>query len=228
MNFTTFVALLLLSTQCVADNLKLSLQHIESEWAVIYYKTPEKDKEDAYERLLDKTVNLSKQFPNEAEPLAWQAILKANYAAHVDAIGALEAIKEARDLLQAAIHINPNVMDGSAYVTLGTLYYMAPKWPIAFGDDEKAKEMLETALKINPAGIDSNYFFGDFLLTQGQPTEAVKYFEKAAKAPARKEQMFADNQLKTEAQNALKKALNQQQAKGNELFLSLFNSSSIK
>ena len=48
-----------------------------------------------------------------------------------------------------AIEINPQAMDGSAYVTLGTLYYMAPKWPIGFGDEATAQKMLQTALKIN-------------------------------------------------------------------------------
>lgn len=228
MKFTTFVALLLLSTQSVADNLTVSLQQIESEWASIYYQTPKQKKGEAYRRLLDKTITLSKQFPKKAEPLFWQAVLKATYADHQDAVDALEAISEARDLLLLAIQINPKTMDGSAYVTLGTLYYMAPKWPIAFGDNDKAKKMLETALKINPDGIDANYFFGDFLLTNDQPAEAIKYFERAIKTPARKEQLFADNQLKEEAKNALKNALDRKQNKDKDIFLSLFNSTNLK
>lgn len=228
MRFTTFVALLLLSAQCVADNLKLSLQQIESEWALIYYQTPKKYKGDAFQRLLDRTTRLSGQFPNDAEPLFWQAVLTATHADYEDAISALESIKEAKDLLMTAIQMNPKAVDGSAYVTLGTLYYMAPKWPVAFGDTDKAREMLETALRINPNGIDSNYFFGDFLLANDQPAEAAKYFQRAANAPARKEQLFADNQLKAEAKNALKNALKQKQDKNKDVFLSLFNSNGIE
>jgi tetratricopeptide (TPR) repeat protein len=227
MKFTTFVALLLLSAQCVADTLMTSVQHIESEWASIYYQTPKTKQGDAYLRLLEKTAALTKQFPNDAEPLFWQAVVKATYADHQDAMDALEAIKEARELLLKAIQINPKTMDGSAYVTLGTLYYMAPKWPIAFGDNNEAKIMLETALKINPEGIDANYFFGDFLVSTDRPAEAIKYFEKAAKAPARKEQSFADNQLKAEAKTALKNALAKKQHKEKDIFLSLFNSENV-
>lgn len=223
MKFTTFVALLLLSAQCVADNLFDSIQHIESEWASIYYKTPKKEQGSAYKRLLDKTAILTEQFPKDAEPLFWQAVLKANYADHQAALDALEAIKEARDLLLKAIQINPKTMDGSAYVTLGTLYYMVPKWPIAFGDNDEAKKLLETALKINPEGIDSNYFFGDFLLSTDRPAEAVIYFERAANAPARKEQLYADNQLKAEAKTALRKAIDKKQHKSKDIFLSLAN-----
>lgn len=228
MRFTTFVAFLILSTQCVADSLISSLQHIESEWASIYYQTPQPKKGDAYQRLLDKTISLSKQFPNNPEPLFWQAVIKATYADHQDALTALKAIKEARDLLLAVIQMNPNTMDGSAYVTLGTLYYMVPKWPVSFGDEEKAEKMLETALKINPDGIDTNYYFGDFLLTTGRPSEAIHYLAKAAKAPARKEQLFADNQLKAEAQNAFKKTVGQLKNEEKPFFLSSLNSASIK
>lgn len=228
MKFATLVALLLLSAHSVADTLSASLQSIESEWASIYYRTHKDKKADAYRQLLDKAIHLGYEYPDKAEPLFWQAVVKATYADHQDAINALASITEAKELLIKAIKINPKTMDGSAYVTLGTLYYMAPKWPIAFGDDNKAQELLETALKINPEGIDTNYFWGEFMLKTGKPAEAVKFFKKAAQAPARKEQLFADNQLKTEANIALIKATNQQQLQKESMFLSLFSSSTSK
>ena len=203
MKKTTFVALLLLSTQVFADSLQTTLLNIESEWASVYYKMPKYKQTVAYPQLLEKAVQLSSQYPNSAEPLVWQAVIKATYADHQDPISALESIHEARDLLIKAIKINPQAMKGSAYVTLGTLYYMVPKWPIAFGDDAKAREMLETALKINPEGIDTNYYYGDFLLSNDEVAEAENYFEKAAKAPARPDQSYADMRLKEEAKLAL-------------------------
>lgn len=205
MKKTTFVALLLLTNQCVADTLSDALQSIESEWAAIYYKTPKTQQGNAYRQLLNKTTTLEKQHPNAAEPIFWEAVIKATYADHQGAVSALSLVGEAKELLQKAISINPQTMEGSAYVTLGTLYYMVPKWPIGFGDDDKAKNLLETALKINPKGIDSNYYYGDYLLSMDRPEEAKKYFENAANAPARAEQSFADNQLKAEAQKALNK-----------------------
>jgi tetratricopeptide (TPR) repeat protein len=205
MKKTTFVALLLLSSQCVADSFGNALQAIESEWAAIYYKTPKTRQGVAYQQLLEKTTQLRKQHPSAAEPIFWEAVIKATSADSHGALSALSLINEAKELLQKAISINPHAMDGSAYVTLGTLYYMVPKWPIAFGDNDKAKTLLETALKINPTGIDSNYYYGDFLVSQNQSEEAKKYFENAINAPARPEQAFADSQLKTEAQKALDK-----------------------
>ena len=223
-----FVVLLLLSTQCFAEDLKTSLKNIEAEWASIYYSTPKSKQGEAYLQLLDKTVNLARQYPNAAEPIFWQAVVTATYADQQDAFSALNAIQEARDLLIKAIKIDPETMSGSAYVTLGTLYYMVPKWPISFGDDDAAKQMLETALKINPDGIDSNYFYGEFLMLHNKPNDAAVYFERATAAPARTEQLYADNQLKAEAKLALKNTQNRKISGEKGIFLSLFNSASAK
>lgn len=223
-----FVVLLLLSTQCLADKLEDALKSIETEWASIYYSTPKDKQGPAFAQLLDKAINLTKQYPNAAEPIFWQAVVKATYADHQDAFSALSAIDEARDLLLKVIKIDPKTMRGSAYVTLGTLYYMVPKWPISFGDDNAAKEMLETALKINPDGIDANYFYGEFLLLHNKPSDAALYFERATTAPTRTDQLYADNQLKEEARLALKHTHERKISGEKSIFLSLFNSASAK
>lgn len=223
-----FVVLLLLSTQCLAENLEDSLKNIEAEWASIYYSFPKNKQEPAFVQLLDKTTNLVRQYPDAAEPLFWQAVVKATYADHQDAFSALSTINEARDLLVKAIKINPETMSGSAYVTLGTLYYMVPKWPVSFGNDDAAKQMLEIALKINPNSIDANYFYGEFLMLHNKPNDAARYFEKATAAPVRAEQLYADNQLKEEAKLALKNTKNRKISGEKSIFLSLFNTASSK
>lgn len=228
MKKTTFVALLLLSTQCLAEDLKPSVEAIESEWASIYYKLPQNKQEAAYDALLTKAEQLADQFPNTAEPLFWQALVIATHAELQDGFTALKAIHKARDLLLESIKINPETANGSAYVTLGTLYYMVPSWPIAFGDKEKAEKLFQAALKVNPNSIDGNYFYGDFLLANNNTKEAQKYFEKALSAPSRKEQLFADNKLKDEVKLALVNTKNRKINGVKSTFLSLFNSASLK
>ncbi len=218
-----FVVLLVLSNQGFAEPLKEASNAIETEWASIYYSHPKSKQGDAYIRLLDKAADLSRQYPDAAEPLFWQAVLKASYADQQDAFSALSAILEARDLLIKAIKIDPKTMGGSAYVTLGTLYYMAPVWPISFGDDLAAQQMLEIALKINPVSIDANYFYGEFLMRHNRPDDAVLYFERATAAPARVEQIYADSQIKAEARIALKNTQERKISSEKGQFLSLFN-----
>ena len=41
-----------------------------------------------------------------------------------------------------------------------------PGFPVGFGDDKKAKELLKKALEINPNGIDPNYFYAEFLFDE--------------------------------------------------------------
>ncbi|MEQ1557524.1 MAG: tetratricopeptide repeat protein [Methyloglobulus sp.] len=226
MKKTTIVALLLLSLNCFADDLNPSSLAIESQWASIYYKMPKGRQEAAYDALLDKATQLSKRFPNQAEPLFWQAVILATNAELKDGLSALESINKAKDLLVEAINIDPKTANGSAYVTLGTLYYMVPKWPIAFGDNEKAEEMFQAALKINPNGIDANYFYGDFLSANRKTKQAQHYFEKALAAPSRQEQIFADTKLKDQVKIALANTKNTKINGVKHAFLSLLHSAS--
>jgi tetratricopeptide (TPR) repeat protein len=229
MKNTTFVALLLLTNQCWADVLPDSMQAVESEWASIYYNAPKQSQASAYEELLKKIQQLKN--PGQAQKadlLYWQAVLIATRAELQDGFNALKSINKAKDLLDEAIKINPQTANGSAYVVLGTLYYMVPKWPIAFGDNEKARQMFQQALKINPNGIDANYFYGDYLLSNNQAVQAQHYFEKALEAPIRKHQAMADSRLKNEVKLALQNAKNRKINSGKNSFFSLFNSASAK
>lgn len=229
MKNTTFVALLLLASQCWADTPPDSMQAVESEWASIYYTTPKQSQASAYEALLKKIEQLQDQGQaQKADLLYWQAVLIATRAELQDGFNALKSIKKAKDLLDEALQINPQTANGSAYVVLGTLYYMVPKWPIAFGDNEKAQQMFQQALKINPKGIDTNYFYGDYLLGNNQATQAQHYFEKALAAPIRKNQAMADNRLKSEVKLALQNTKNRKINSGKNAFFSLFNSASAK
>jgi Tfp pilus assembly protein PilF len=96
-------------------------------------------------------------------------------------------------------------MQGSAYTSLGTLYFKVPGWPVGFGDEEKAEELLSKALTLNPDGIDPNYFYGEFLLEQKRYEEAEKALLKAQQAPARPNRELADSGRQEEIQVALLK-----------------------
>ena len=143
---------------------------------------------------------------NSAEVLTWEAIILSTYAGVSGGLSALGYVEEAKEKLDKAKEINPNVLNGSIYTSLGSLYYQVPGWPVSFGDDDKAKENLNKALTINPNGIDPNYFYGDFLLSNGKYKEAINYFEKALKAPKRPGREIADKGRVIEIKNKLLEA----------------------
>ncbi|MDW1892551.1 hypothetical protein R7O12_25450, partial [Vibrio sp. Vb1574] len=118
-------------------------------------------------------------------------------------LGALSLAKEAKSLLEGVIATSPQTLDGSAYTSLGSLYYKVPGWPIGFGDDDKAEEMLKKALEINPKGIDPNYFYGDFLAEEGRDKEAKVYLTRAMQASPRPDRPLADKGRKLEIEATL-------------------------
>jgi tetratricopeptide (TPR) repeat protein len=169
------------------------LLSIQQAWAKVNYETPAGDpREQAFEQLEKRAEGFVKQHPDRAEALIWEGIIESSHAGAKGGLGALGLAKEARGNLEAALKINPGALDGSAYTSLGTLYYKVPGFPLGFGDHDKARQMLKKALELNPNGIDPNYFYADFLFEQKQYADALKYLERAAKAPPRPGREAAD------------------------------------
>ncbi len=175
------------------DSMMEKITYLQNEWARIKYQIPDKEKQlSTIHKLEEQAEQLTNQYPNFAEPKIWQGIILSTDAGIVKGLSALSKVKKAKQLFEASLKQNPRALDGSAYASLGSLYYQVPGWPVAFGNDEKAKENLNTALEINPQGIDPNYFYGDFLLQNNQPQEAKKFFKRALLAPDRSGRALAD------------------------------------
>jgi len=169
------------------------LLSIQQSWAKVNYETPAGDaRAQAFDQLEKRAEKFTQQHPGRAEALIWEAIIESSYAGAKGGLGALGLAKEARGNLEAALKLNPNALDGSAYTSLGTLHYKVPGFPVGFGDHDKARKLLKKALEINPNGIDPNYFYGEFLYEEGEYAQALQYLDKAAKAAPRPGRELAD------------------------------------
>ncbi|MDQ7073058.1 MAG: hypothetical protein Q9N32_05705 [Gammaproteobacteria bacterium] len=124
--------------------------------------------------------------------MTWRGIINSTYAGVKGGLGAMKYAKASKADLEKALKLNDKALHGSAYISLGILYNKVPGWPIGFGDDDKAKTLLEKGLALNPDGIDSNYFYADFLAEQNNYKEAEQYLLKAQQAPARPNRTIAD------------------------------------
>ena len=129
----------------------------------------------------------------------------SSFAGAKGGLGALGLAKKARASLEAALEIDPDALEGSAYTSLGTLYHKVPGFPLGFGSDKKARRFLLQALEIDPNGIDPNYFYGEFLLDEKQFAEARKYLERALAASPRPGRPIADQGRRREIQVLLQK-----------------------
>jgi tetratricopeptide (TPR) repeat protein len=178
---------------------------LQREWEVIQYQSAAGDRERQFEALAVKAHQLSESYPTNSEPLVWEGIIASSWAGAKGGIGALGLVKQAKVLYEKAIRIDGNVLDGSAYNSLGVLYYKVPGWPLGFGDKDKAAELLQKALSINPNGIDPNYFYADYLVETRQGDKAVPYLERALQAPPRPGRQIADSGRREEARQLLAK-----------------------
>ncbi|RYF83737.1 MAG: hypothetical protein EOO29_02220 [Comamonadaceae bacterium] len=195
-------ALPLAARAAPVDDAVAELQH---DWEVIRYQTSAAEREKRFEALSAKAHKVSEAFPGRAEPLVWEGIVVSSVAGEKGGLGALGLVKQAKALYESAIAINGDVLDGSAYNSLGVLYYKVPGWPVGFGDKAKARELLQKALNLNPKGIDPNFFYGEYLVETKQPDQAVSYLDKALQAPARPGRQIADMGRKEEARALLDK-----------------------
>lgn len=179
---------------------------LQQQWAVVKYQTAEKEREKAFEQLAAQAKQVAQQHPQDPEVLVWEAIILSTYAGEKGGFGALGLVKEAKALLEQAEKIDPNVLNGSVYTSLGSLYYQVPGWPIGFGNDDKAEKYLKKALQLAPDSIDANFFYGDYLLEEGRYQEAVTALEKALNAPTRPGREVADAGRRDEIKAKLEQA----------------------
>ncbi len=179
------------------------IKHLQDRWAEINYQMEGKAQEAAFDALTNEANALVASDPAAPDLLIWSGIIKSTYAGAKGGLGALSLAKESKADLEKAMGINANALQGSVYTSLGALYYSVPGWPVGFGDDDKAEELLKQALVLNPDGIDSNYFYGSFLIEQKRFAEARTYLEKAQKSQPRSGRALADSGRQQEITAAL-------------------------
>lgn len=199
--FLIFV--LLFINKCFAiENEYIKLQ---DRWSTINYTIKEDNKEKEFSNLLNEANDIVNKSNNSVESLIWRGIIKSSYANVKGGLGALSIAESSKEDFEKAISINGNALEGAAYTSLGVLYFKVPSWPIGFGDDKKAKELLLKGLEINPEGIDSNYFYADYLFSERNYKDALVYIEKAKTAKNRLGREIADTGRQKEIEELIKK-----------------------
>ena len=182
------------------------IQGVKDEWETTFYTLSQDQQEPILKTLSMKADTLIQQYPDAAEAYLVAGLIQCSLAANEGGFSALGRVKKARQFVLQAMDKDPLAMDGSGYVILGNLYYRLPGWPISFGDNKVARSYLETAIRLYPEGLDANYFYGDFLLDEGNPAAALPYLEKADRAPVRALSRLSDLKLKEELKVSLKSA----------------------
>jgi len=176
------------------------VREIQSEWARLYYVDEFLNKNfRELQALSQQADKLAQQHPQNAEVLVWDAIVLSTLAEKKGGLGALGLVKQAKRQLEQAETIDPEVLGGSVYASLGSLYSKVPGWPIGFGNDKKAEQYFKKALAINPQGLDINYFFAEYLVDQGEEMLALEHIELALQAEPMVDRPVADQGRRQQA-----------------------------
>lgn len=176
-------------------------------WAHITYEVKGSSTQTkALDKLAKEAATIVARYPGQAEPLLWQGIIVSEQANRANFFHKLGLATKARDILQKAYSIDPKAAQGGAAMSLGVLYYKVPGSPLAWGDDDKAGRLLKQALALDPDGLDANYFYGDYLLDQGDKAGARTHLQKALRAPRDPNRQVWDAGRRREVRALLAKA----------------------
>ena len=199
-----------LATQALAsDNpaMDVAVARVEHEWERIKYQTPDPRAQHAQIEILARdAAAVTARYPGRAEPLIWQGIAESEHAAMSSGLSALSDAKASRRTFEQAYQIDKAALEGGAATSLGTLYYRVPGFPIGFGDKSKARQYLVEGVTLAPDGLDANYFYGDFLITQGEYAAATKVLQHALAAPSHPDRPIWDAGRRAEIRALLAKA----------------------
>lgn len=138
---------------------------------------------DDIDALAQEAGTLVKKYPGKVEPLIWEGITTSEEAGMASMLHAMSYAKAARAMLEKAYSQDPSALSAGAPTSLGVLYYRVPGFPIGFGDKKKARALLEEAVNLAPDGMDANYFYADFLMTQKEYGAADKVLKHALELP---------------------------------------------
>ncbi len=180
---------------------------IELRWEHIKYDEDGAPNQFAdIDTLAKSTAGLVQKYPGRVEPLIWEGIVTSEEAGMAGTLSAMGYAKNAKALLEQAYAKDPAALDAGAPTSLGVLYYRAPGWPLGFGDNDKARELLAQAVSLAPNGMDANYFYADFLISQHEYAAAYKVLKHALSLPPQQNRPLWDKNRRAVMRELMAKA----------------------
>lgn len=166
-----------------AQSMREGVNHIRSQWEHITYEVRGSSTQTRQLKALAVEANaLVARYPNQAEPLLWQGIVVSEQANRANILHKLAVARKAYRILSQAYQVDPNASKGGVAMSLAVLLYKVPGSPLGFGDDARAEKLLRQALRLDPKGLDANYFMADYLHDQGDDAAAATHLRRALAA----------------------------------------------
>jgi tetratricopeptide (TPR) repeat protein len=203
------VALLTGGTALASNNkaMDADIHSIELQWEHIKFtETGSPHQFTHIDTLAKYAASVAKKYPNRVEPLIWEGIVTSEEAGMAGTMSAMGYAKRAKAILEEAYKKDPSALDAGAPTSLGVLYYRVPGWPIGFGSNKQAAALLRQAVSLAPNGMDANYFYADFLMSQHDYADAYKYLKHALSLPPQKDRPLWDKNRRAVIKELMAKA----------------------
>jgi hypothetical protein len=123
-----------------------AIEAVQSAWAKALRCELERDRSSQLCALAETTAELADKHPLDAQVLLWKGVVLTGYAKSLGGLCALQLQDAAKTALEKAIELAPK--DGGAYLYLGLLYDHSPEAPYGFGNETKARMLLEKGLAL--------------------------------------------------------------------------------
>jgi len=180
---------------------------IELRWEHIkFVENGSPDQFNHIDALAKFAASLVQKYPGRVEPLIWEGIVTSEEAGMASTLSAMGYAKSAKAVLEQAYAKNPAALNAGAPTSLGVLYARVPGWPIGFGDNDKARQLLAQAVSLAPNGMDANYFYADFLMSQHEYAAAYKVLKHALSLPPQQNRPLWDKNRRAVIRELLAKA----------------------
>ncbi len=174
-----------------------------------FVATTEKEKEVIFSKGKEIGEELVKKYPNSA-PVVFEYICIIGLWADVS--GVMQAawdgvLGKMKDQTEQLYKIDETYAGAAGPMILGLLYAEAPYVPLflTWPDNDKAKELMEKALKIAPDEFGNNYHYAELMVKLKKPEVAKKYLNHILEMKPRQRLLLEDIQYQIDAKALLAK-----------------------
>jgi tetratricopeptide (TPR) repeat protein len=181
-----------LTNSARAQALEDTFSDFENRWATTVFELPIGKRDRALKSLLFEARDLADKYSDLPKAVAWHGIVANECLRNGCMSRSTRLRREARDALLKAESLDPLVLDGLVYATLGTLYSQAPTYLGGFGSKTKGIGYMWRAIVLDPEGLDANYLYAELLVDEERYRDAREVLIKASALPPRPDHLRAD------------------------------------
>jgi len=140
-------------------DLSTNLALVSNRWAEIRYTLGHKTEQQwGLKELQDFTAQVINKWPDSTDALTWHGQVVVTRAEVASSMDALKFARQARDIFAKCVAMDETALNATAHISLGTLYYEMPSWPISFGSQFEARKHLQRALELFPDDIEAHFY----------------------------------------------------------------------